>query len=244
MNRPAQRNAFNPALIKALREAFLNAASAKSVRVVVLAGRGPAFSAGADLGWMRESASYSEPENRADAEVLASMLDAIRACPRPVIARVHGAAIGGGVGLVAASDVAIASQDAWLQLSEVRLGLIPAVISPYVIESLGPRRARQLMLSAERVGASQAAAWGLVNESVAAEALDARIDSVARQMEKGGPEALAVVKDLTRRVGLRPIDSAVRNETARDIARIRTTPEAQEGIAAFFERRTPGWNTE
>ena len=244
MNRPAQRNAFNPALIKALRDAFRNAACAMGVRVVVLAGRGPAFSAGADLGWMRESVSYSEPENRADAEVLASMLDAIRACPRPVIARVHGAAVGGGVGLVAASDIAIASRDAWLQLSEVRLGLIPAVIAPYVIESLGLRRARQLMLSAERVGASQAAAWGLVNESVAAEALDARIESIARQMEKGGPEALAVVKDLTRRVGTRPIDSAVRNETARDIARIRTTAEAQEGIAAFFERRAPGWSTE
>ncbi len=244
MNRPAQRNAFNPALITALRDAFRDAASAERVRVVVLAGRGPAFSAGADLAWMRESASYSEPENRADADVLASMLGAIRACPRPVIARVHGAAVGGGVGLVAASDIAIASRDAWLQLSEVRLGLIPAVIAPYVIESLGLRRARQLMLSAERVGASQAAAWGLVNESVAAEALDERIEAIARQTARGGPEALAAAKDLIRRVGARPVDVAVRNETSRDIARIRTTAEAQEGIAAFFERRNPGWSTE
>lgn len=241
MDRPAQRNAFHPELINALRNAFLNAASAPAIRAIVLAGRGPAFSAGADLGWMREAAHFSDEENRADAKSLATMLAAIRNCARPVIARVHGAALGGGVGLAAASDIAIASKDAWLQLSEVRLGLIPAVIAPYVIEALGLRRARQLMLSGERLDAGRAAEWGLVNEAVAAEALDARIEELLAEVSKGGPESLAAAKDLMRRIGSHPIDSSVLDETAESIARIRMTEEAQEGIAAFFDRRPPRW---
>ena len=244
MNRPAQRNAFHPGLIAELRHAFAEAASASGVRAAVLAGRGGAFSAGADLGWMREAASYTDDENLADAAGLASMLDCIQACPRPVIARVQGAVVGGGVGLVAASDIAVASEDAWFQLSEVRLGLIPAVISPYVIEALGPRRARQLMLTAERVSARQAAAWSLVHEAVAVEALDERIDEIARLIATGGPDALASAKDLTRAVRGRPFDSSLRDETSQRIARIRASEEAQEGIAAFFDRRAPRWAEE
>ena len=241
MDRPAQRNAFDPELIGALRNAFLDVASAPAIRAVVLAGRGPAFSAGADLGWMREAACYSDEENRADAKSLATMLAAIRSCPRPVIARVHGAALGGGVGLAAASDIAIASEDAWLQLSEVRLGLIPAVIAPYIIEAVGLRRARQLMLTGERLDACRAAEWGLINEAVATETLDARIEVLLGEVAKGGPEALAAAKDLIRRIGSHPIDSSVLNETADSIARIRLSEEAQEGIAAFFDHRRPRW---
>ncbi len=241
IDRPKVRNALRPGLVAELRQAFETAASAPGVRAVVLGGRGPAFSAGADLGWMREAAGYSDAENRADAAALADMLASVRRCPRPVVARVHGPAVGGGVGLVAACDMAVAAEGAWFQLSEVRLGLVPAVILPYVTEALGPRRTRQAMLSAERFGARDAAAWGLVNETVSQDALDARIDALAAGVCRGGPDAVAAAKALADRIGGRPVDASVRAETADRIAQIRATDEAKEGMAAFFERRPPRW---
>ena len=242
MNRPEARNAFEPAMIAALAEAFRRVAGDAEIRVVILAGRGSAFSAGADLGWMRRLATAPEDRNLEDARQLAAMFAALRACPQPVIARLHGPAIGGGVGLAAAADLAVASAAAWLQLAEVRLGLLPSVIAPYVIEAAGPRRARQWMLTAERIPATEAARHGLVSEVVAADALDDRIGMRAGELARGGPAALAGVKSLLRALAGRPIDAATDRETARRIALARATPEAREGMAAFFDRRRPDWD--
>jgi methylglutaconyl-CoA hydratase len=240
LNRPEVHNAFDDALIARLTEAFEALGKRADVRAVVLAANGKSFSAGADLSWMRRMAGYSEAENRADAEQLARLIHVLDALPKPTVARVQGAAIGGGVGLVAACDVAIASEAASFALSEVRLGLIPAVISPYVIGAIGPRQARRYMLTAERFDAVEAKRIGLVHDAVPAANLDEAVDAVVVALLLGGPEAVRESKALARDVGGSP-DDATRADTARRIARLRASPEGKEGVSSFLEKRKPRW---
>lgn len=240
LNRPEVHNAFDDALIARLAETFESLGARSDVRVVVLAASGKSFSAGADLGWMRRMAGYSEAENRADAERLARLMHVLDALPKPTVARVQGAAIGGGVGLVAACDVAVAGDGAFFALSEVRLGLIPAVISPYVMGAIGPRQARRYMLTAERFDATEARRIGLVHAAVPAAELDAAVDGIVSAFLLGGPEAVRESKALARDVGGSPSD-AVRAETARRIARLRASPEGKEGVSSFLEKRKPRW---
>lgn len=240
LNRPEIHNAFDDTLIARMTETFESLGKRDDVRVVVVAANGKSFSAGADLGWMRRMANYSEAENRADAERLARLIHVLDSLPKPTVARVQGAAIGGGVGLVAACDVTVASEAASFALSEVRLGLIPAVISPYVIGAIGPRQARRYMLTAERFDAAEAKRIGLVHETVPAARLDAAVDSVVAALLLGGPEAVRESKMLARVVGGSP-DEAVRADTARRIARLRASPEGKEGVSSFLEKRKPRW---
>lgn len=240
LNRPEVHNAFDDALIARLTETFESLGRRDDVRVVVVAANGKSFSAGADLGWMRRMANYSEAENRADAEELAQLIHVLDSLPKPTVARVQGAAIGGGVGLVAACDVAVASEAASFALSEVRLGLIPAVISPYVIGAIGPRQARRYMLTAERFDAAEAKRIGLVHQTVPAAELDAAVDSMVGALLLGGPEAVRESKMLARAVGGSP-DESVRADTACRIARLRASPEGKEGVSSFLEKRKPRW---
>ena len=242
MNRPAFHNAFNETLINELTQAFSQLGQDDSVRVIVLAGRGKSFSAGADLDWMKRAAGYTIEQNRADADKLAAMLKTIYRCPKPTVARVHGAAFGGGTGLTAVCDIAIASDAAVFSLSEVRLGLIPATIGPYVADAIGWRQARRYFLSAERMDAATAMRIGLVHETVVAEALDSRLQTVCAELLKGGPAAQHAAKDLLE--GLRqghPFDDNLLEDTAQRIAAIRATAEAREGLSAFFEKRPAAW---
>lgn len=227
--RPDRRNAFDAALIGELAEAFVDVGRA---RAVVLAGDGPSFSAGADVDWMRAAAELSYEENVADANALRAMLEAIDGCPAPVVARVQGHALGGGAGLVAAADVAIAGADAVFAFSEVKLGIIPAVISPFALAAVGPRAARRYFLTGERFDAQTALRIGLVHE-VAAD-LDAAVDRVVGELLSAGPLAVRWAKRLVRE---RP-DGA---ETARWIAERRTSDEGQEGLRAFLDKRRPDW---
>jgi methylglutaconyl-CoA hydratase len=240
LNRPDIHNAFDDTLIARLTETFESLGKRDDVRVVVVAANGKSFSAGADLGWMRRMANYSEAENRADAEQLARLIHVLDSLAKPTVARVQGAAIGGGVGLVAACDVAVASDAASFALSEVRLGLIPAVISPYVIGAIGPRQARRYMLTAERFDATEAKRIGLVHAMVPAVELDATVDAVVAALLLGGPEAVRESKMLARDVGGSPNES-VRADTARRIARLRASPEGKEGVSSFLEKRKPRW---
>ncbi len=240
MTRPDRRNAFDARLIDALAAAFHQAPDRPGARVVVLEGEGSAFSAGADLTWMRSSLEMSESENRADAERLAGMLGAIAECPLPVIARVHGAALGGGAGLVCAADVAIATDDAPIGFPEVRLGIIPAAISPYVVRRIGPGHARALFLTGRAVSGAEAMRLGLVHEACPAAELDSRIDRTIRDLLAGGPEALAATKRLLDEVAA-PLAASTVAQTAERIAAIRVGPEAQAGIRAFLDRDSPPW---
>lgn len=227
--RPDRRNAFDAAVIGELAEAFVNVGRA---RAVVLAGEGKSFSAGADIDWMRASADLSYEENVADANALRAMLEAIEGCPAPVVARVQGHALGGGAGLVAAADVAVAAPDAVFAFSEVKLGIIPAVISPFALAKIGPGQARRWFLTGERFDAETALRIGLVHE-VAAD-LDGAVDNVVSELLTAGPLAVRWAKRLVRE---RPDGP----ETARWIAERRTSDEGQEGLRAFLERRPPGW---
>jgi len=227
--RPDRRNAFDAALIAELAEAFVDVGRA---RAVVLAGEGKSFSAGADVDWMRASAGLSYDENVADANALRRMLEAIDGCPAPVVARVQGHALGGGAGLVAAADIAIASEDAVFAFSEVKLGIIPAVISPFALAKIGPGAARRYFLTGERFDAETALRIGLVHE--VAPDLDGTVDAVVAELLSAGPHAARWAKRLVRE---RP-DGA---ETARWIAERRTSEEGQEGLAAFLEKRPPAW---
>jgi methylglutaconyl-CoA hydratase len=242
LNRPEVHNAFDDALIAELDSAFMRIDDDAAVRAVVLAANGKSFSAGADLTWMRRVATYSHAENVADAIRLTELLRRIAGLSKPVIALVQGAAYGGGVGLVAACDIAIASEAASFMLSEVKLGLIPAVISPYVVRAIGARQARRYFISAERIDAAQAQRLGLVHEVVGADALE---DAGARMLERlaaNGRRAMAAAKDLVDAVADRPIDRAVMEDTARRIADARAGAEGREGIAAFLDKRKPGWH--
>ena len=242
MNRPDVHNAFDDALIAALTAELHRLDELPQARVVVLAANGKSFSAGADLNWMRRMAKYSREENLRDAVALAGLMRTLDGMNKPTIARVQGAAFGGGVGLVACCDIAIASTDAAFSLSEVRLGLIPSVISPYVIAAIGERQARRYFLTAERFDAMEARRIGLVHEVVDSGALDEAVTKMAGQLLKGGPQAQAAAKELIADVSRRPMDDALSAETARRIAAIRVENEGQEGLAAFFDKRKPDWS--
>jgi methylglutaconyl-CoA hydratase len=239
--RPDVHNAFNETLIAELTRALRAADADDAVRVVVLAGRGRSFCAGADLNWMKRMAAYGHAENVADASALAAMLATLAGLSKPTIARVHGAAFGGGVGLVAACDIAIAAADATFSLSEARLGLIPATIGPYVIEAIGAREARRWFLTAERFGAAEALRIGLVHAVVPGDALDARIVELVGALLLAGPQAQAAAKALIGALAHRPIDAGVVADTAERIAAVRASAEGREGVAAFLDKRSPAW---
>jgi methylglutaconyl-CoA hydratase len=241
LNHPDVHNAFDDVLIARLTAAFVSLDDDPDVRVVVLAGAGRSFCAGADLAWMKRMAAFGAQENLEDANALAAMLRALHALAKPTIARVHGAAFGGGVGLVAACDIALATPDAAFALSEARLGLIPATIGPYVIEAIGARQARRYFLTAERFGASEAQRIGLLHEVVAPAQLDARIDELTAALKRAGPAAQLECKALVRGVAHRPIDDDVISGTAAHIAAVRASPEGREGVAAFLDKREPAW---
>lgn len=241
LNRPDLHNAFDDALIKQLAMTFHDLSFTPEVRVVVLRGNGKSFSAGADLNWMKRMASYTRNENFEDAMALADMLQAIYACTKPVIAAVHGAAFGGGVGLVAACDIAVASERASFCLSEVKLGLIPATISPYVVEAIGARACRRYYLTAERFKAAEAHRLGLVQEVVPEDELDAKVDEIIAALLINGPLAMAAAKELVFATAHRPVDDEVKRDTARRIADIRVSDEGQEGLEAFLGKRKAAW---
>ena len=244
LNRPEVHNAFDDALIAQLTAALLSLEADRRVRAVVLAASGKSFSAGADLAWMQRMAGYSEAENLADARALAGLMSTLDRLAKPTVALVQGAAFGGGVGLVACCDIAIASEAASFSLSEVKLGLIPAVISPYVVAAMGPGAARRFILTAERFSAAQALALGLVHEVVPADRLEETGQKVLDHLTQGGPRAQADAKDLVLSLAGRPIDRALVEETAERIARIRVGEEAREGLAAFLEKRKAEWQPE
>ncbi len=240
--RPEVRNAFDAATVAALHAAFVEVGSQAHVRVVVLAAEGPAFCAGADLNWMRAMAGFSDTENRDDALHLARMLRAIAECPKPVIARVQGDAFAGGVGLVAACDLAVAVQTARFCLSEVKLGLVPATIMPHVLRAIGERSAQRYTLTAEVFDAATARAIGLLHEVAAdAAALDAQVQQWADAMATASPQALAAAKRLLAEVSHRPLNEALLADTAERIAAARASSDGREGIAAFLQRRKPTW---
>jgi methylglutaconyl-CoA hydratase len=241
LDRPEIHNAFDERLIAELTAALYALASEPAVRAVVLTGSGKSFSAGADLNWMRRTATYGEAENLADARALARLMATLNELPKPTIARVHGAALGGGTGLVACCDIVVASAQAVFGTTEVRLGLIPSVIGPYVIAAIGARQARRLMLTGERIDAAEAARIGLVHQVVAADELDGAIATILDQLQRGGPGALGAAKRLIHDLAGRPIAPELIDDTARRIAALRATPEAREGLAAFLEKRRPSW---
>jgi len=241
MNRPKLRNAFNGELVGEICDAMGRLNGNGDVRVVVLTGAGTAFSAGADLNMMKQAADFSAAENKDDARRLAHMLTSIYECAKPTIALVNGPALGGGVGLVAACDIAIAAESAFFALSEVRLGLIPAVISPFVIRAIGPRQARRYFVSGERMDGETARRLGLVHMAAMQEQLEATLDGVIDDLLAGGPDAQREAKALIRSVSFSPINDALMEETAGWIARTRASKEGKEGISAFLEKRKPNW---
>lgn len=242
LNRPERHNAFDDVLIQELTEALRSMEAEESVRLVVLSGAGKSFSAGADLTWMKRMSVFSKDENQRDAMGLAALMRTLAHLRKPTVARVHGAAYGGGVGLVACCDVAVASQAATFSLSEARLGLVPAVISPYVIAAIGERAARRYFVTAERFDAAEAWRLGLVHEITADDdALDDKIGAIADAMLECGPVAQREAKELIRAVAGRPIHSELLQDTAERIARIRQSPEGREGVAAFLEKRRASW---
>jgi methylglutaconyl-CoA hydratase len=241
LNRPEVRNAFDDTLIAELRKAFDEVGGDPSVRVVVLAGSGPAFCAGADLNWMKRMAGYGYEQNLADAQALADMLAALDRMPKPTIARVHGPAFAGGTGLVAACDIAVGTPEAKFCFSEAKLGLSPATISPHVMRAIGERAARRYFLTAEVFDADEAERIGLLTFSVQKDLLDKTIDGLLTHLLAGGPAAMRSIKDLIRTVAGRPVDDALVTETAKRIAEIRVSPEGKEGIASFLEKRKASW---
>ena len=241
MNRPDVHNAFNAQLIADLTTACIELDADQAVRAVVLAGRGRSFSAGADLNWMKAAGEASEAENFADAMRLAGMLRTLAEMNKPTIARVHGAALGGGMGLASACDICIAGDKAVFATSEVKFGIIPSAISPYVIRAIGERQATRYFQTAERIGAARAAELGLAHEAVASEELDAKVKEVVEALLQGGPKSQAAAKDLIRAVANRPLSDALVEDTARRIASLRATPEAKEGLAAFLDKRPAAW---
>ena len=241
MNKPDLHNAFDETLIAELTAALLQLDSDATVRTVVLAGRGRSYSAGADLNWMKRQGAASEAENVGDARKLAGLYRTLSSMATPTVARVQGAALGGGLGLAAACDICVASTAAVFATSEVRFGIIPGAISPYVLRAIGERQAYRYFQTAERFDAARAHALGLVHEVCAPEALDETVQRLVDALLGGGPMAQAAATDLIRAVANRPIDDAVVEDTACRIARLRATPEAREGLSAFLEKRKPSW---
>ena len=242
LNRPERHNAFDDALIGELTEAFRSMEAEDGIRLVVLSGSGKSFSAGADLNWMKRMAGFSLDENRRDAMGLAALMRTIAHFRKPTIARVHGAAYGGGVGLVACCDIAVASQGATFSLSEAKLGLIPAVISPYVVAAIGERAARRYFLTAERFDAAEAWRLGLVHEITSTEAaLDEKLGEIVDALLLCSPAAQMEAKVLIRAVAGRQVTSELLQDTAERIAKMRASPEGREGVAAFLEKRRASW---
>jgi methylglutaconyl-CoA hydratase len=238
LNRPEIGNAFNNELVKELTEIF--GSIENEVRAIVLTGAGKVFCAGADLNWMKRMAEFTEEENYADAAAMDRMFRTIDVCPKPVVARVNGAAIAGGMGFLGVSDVAVASKAAKFGFTEVNLGIIPAVVSPYVMSKIGYSQTRSLFLSAEIFSAEKAKEIGLVHEVVEPELLDARLEERLKDLSKGGPSAQAICKQWLRELTEMDIDTA-RERSARMIAGLRVSPEGQEGMRAFLEKRKPTW---
>jgi methylglutaconyl-CoA hydratase len=241
LDRPEIRNAFDDALIAAVTQALCALDADHGVRAVVIAGNGPAFCAGGDLNWMKRMSGYTYEQNLADARSLAGMLRTLDRMTKPTIARVHGPAYAGGVGLVAACDIAVGTPEAKFCLSEAKLGLSPATISPYVVRAMGERMARRYFLSAEVFDANEAYRIGLLTAVSASENLDAESDKILQHLLQGGPQALAKIKDLIGHVSTGHIDDAMIEDTAKRIAEIRATPEGKEGVASFLEKRKPAW---
>src|SRR5262245_8295039 len=240
LNRPDARNAFDGLMVTELRKTLFQLFTSDSVRVVVLGGRGPSFCAGGDLAWMKATAGFTRAENLGEAQALADLFFTVYESPKPVIARVHGAALGGGAGLVAACDIPVAALGTQFGFTEVRLGLIPAVISPYVLRKLGESAARELFLTGERFEAVRAQEIGLVRAAVPPEDLDAVVEARVKAVLQSGPRAVAEAKALIREVGYRRVED-VQRYTVERLADIRATAEAQEGMRAFLEKRKPNW---
>lgn len=241
LTRPEVRNAFNDEVIAQLTTAFESVGARDDVRAVVLAAEGPAFCAGADLHWMRRMADYTRDENIADAGQLAAMLQAICHCPKPTVARVQGDVFAGGMGLVAACDMAVSVDTATYCLSEVKLGLIPATISPYVIRAMGARAAHRYFLTAERFSAAEAHRIGFVHQVVNADALDAAVDALTHALCSAGPAAVRACKRLVHNVAEREINAALIAQTVAGIADIRASAEGREGVQSFLQKRKPNW---
>jgi len=241
MDRPEVLNAFNEQLIDDLSAACLQLDADPAVRVVVLGGRGKHFSAGADLNWMRRAAQGSEADNLADARRFARMLRTLSGMSKPTVARIQGAALGGGTGLAAACDMAVASSDAVFATSEVKFGIIPAVISPYVLRAIGPRHALRYFQSAERISAERALAIGLINEVTPVDGLDVGVTALIEPLLAGAPSAQKAAKDLIEAIQGKPIDEQTLEDTAQRIARQRATAEGRDGVSAFLDKRPPAW---
>ena len=241
MNRPEVRNAFNETMVAELTQAFKAADADQDLRAVVLAGHGPAFCAGADLNWMKKMSAYSLKENLADAMGLAAMQNTIYMMKKPTVARVHGPAFAGGMGLVAACDIAVAAQEAEFCLSEVKLGLTAATISPYVVAAMGERHARRYFISAERFTAAEAFRIGLVHDITPMAELDASVNALLGHLLSASPAAIAASKDLIRAVARAPIDQKMIADTAARIAAARASADGKEGIRSFLEKRKPAW---
>lgn len=241
LNRPETHNAFDDRLISQMTACLEDLARDNKVRALVLTGIGKSFSAGADINWMRRMADYSEAENLTDARALAKLMVSLNTLPMPTIAKVNGAALGGGVGLIACCDIAISSDQASFGTTEVKLGLIPSVIGPYVIAAVGPRMARRIMLTGERFDASSALRMGLVHQVERPDTLDDAVEAVLDQILKGGPRAIETCKALILDLAAKPITDDVIEDTANRIAKLRATEEAKEGLGAFLEKRKPAW---
>ena len=240
LNRPTVHNAFNPQLMTSLREAFETLSADPQIHCLILTGAGSSFSAGGDLSWMQASQAYSEAENLADAAALDAMFELINTCPKPVIGRINGAALGGGVGLVACCDIAIAVEQARFGFTEVKLGLIPAVIAQYVVPKIGVSQSRALFISGERFTAERAFEIGLIHGITTIEDLDQTVTAIAKRTLSSGPTAITAAKHLIRTIWEQERETA-RQYAIQAIAQARTQPEGQEGIAAFLEKRQPHW---
>jgi methylglutaconyl-CoA hydratase len=238
LSRPDRRNALDPSTIEGLRDAFGSLATADDVRVVVLAGAGVAFCAGADIGWMAAASELSHQENVADAERMAAAFEAVDTSPKAVVARVHGPAFGGGAGLVACADVAVAAEDAWFAFSEVRIGLLPATIAPYVLRAIGPGATRELFTTGRRFDAREARRLGLVHRVVPGAQVDDAVAEVVGELIAGGPQALAACKALVREHTASPAF----DDLPERIAAARVSEEGREGVTSFLEKRNPSWS--
>ncbi|RFP12899.1 enoyl-CoA hydratase/isomerase family protein [Duganella sp. BJB475] len=241
LNRPDVRNAFNETTIAEITQAFGELGAEADLRAIVLAANGPAFCAGADLNWMKKMAGYTHAENHADALQLAEMLRTIYLCPKPVVAKVQGDCYAGGMGLVSACDIIVAVDQANFCLSEVKLGLIPATISPYVIKAMGENASRRYFLTAERFGAQEALRIGFAHEVVAADALDAKVAEIVKALVNNSPNAVQQAKVLVRDVVGQTVNDALLADTAERIAHIRASEQGREGVASFLEKRKPSW---
>jgi methylglutaconyl-CoA hydratase len=240
LNRPQVRNAFDGLMVTELSKTLLDLRLADDVRIIVLGGRGPAFCAGADLEWMKATASFSREDNLREGQAMADLFFAVYEPPKPIVVRAHGAALGGGSGIVAACDIAVAALGTQFGFTEVRLGILPAMISPYVLRKIGESAARELFLTGERFEAVRALEIGLVRAAVPEEDLDAAVESRVQELLKAGPRAIAEAKALIREVALKRVED-IQRFTIERITEIRSSPEGQEGMQAFLEKRKPYW---